>query len=429
MNGDMQQQRIGRAVFLLVALILAYILSFIDRQVLALLVAPIKADLGINDFQIGLLQGLAFSLCFCIAGLPVGWLVDGFNRKYLVAAGIFVWSIATALCGLSSSFMQLFAARMLVGIGEAVITPAAYSMLADAFPPRLIVRAMTTFSMAGVLGVGTAFLAGGSAIATISTMDALPFGLRPWQFAFILVGLPGVLVALFFLLVHEPQRGPTAGEDVQPIATQLRYLWSRRREYLPYYLCSMLLATIAYNGFVWMPTHLIRAFGLTAPEAGYILGVIYLCASVLGTIAATMTTERFQRQNLAHAPMRTVLIIALCTMALGLTPLVGSLWITVMLFAPLAFLMSGYYGNIVAALQMITPPRLRGINSAFFILVTNLGSLGIGTAVIGAMSHGIFRGQPGGIGVSMAVVNCLCATLAAVIVWRKILRGDTPIRD
>lgn len=416
----------AQALFLLVALIAAYIISFIDRQVLALLVGPIKADLGLSDLQMGLLQGLAFSLCFCLIGLPLGLAVDRWQRRYLVLGGILLWSVATFMCGLSSSFQQLFMARMLVGVGEAALNPSAYSMLTDAFKPKHAVRAISAFTMAGLLGVGFAFLAGGSAIDAIASMSQLPWGLRPWQAAFVLVGTPGILVAILFLFVVEPVRSGIGEAVIMPLRQQVRFLWDSRGTFIPLYLTSMFLATVAFGGFLWMPTHLIRAFGMNSSSVGYVLGVTFLITAPLGAICGTALTEYFQRRGLSDAPMRTVSIAALCMLLFGFAPAIHSFPVVLSAFAVLGFSQAAYYGNIVAHLQQLTPPRLRGLNSAVFILVTNLGSLAIGSALIGAISDQIGSTRPDGIGITLAIVNSVAAILAILAAWRA-FRVNRPV--
>lgn len=413
----------AQATYLLIALIAAYIISFVDRQILALLVTPIKADLGLSDFEMGLLQGLAFALCFCLAGLPLGWAVDRWQRRRLIFGGIGLWSVATVLCGLSSSFWQLFLARMLVGIGEAVLTPAAYSMLTDAFKPEHAVRAISSFTMAGLLGVGFAFLAGGTVIDAITSIPTLPLGLRPWQAAFLLVGAPGVLVALLFLRVVEPVRRGGSDVAVTAVGQQLVSLWQQRGVFLPMYVTSMFLATLAYGGFVWMPTHLIRAFGMDAPDVGYVLGVTFLVAAPLGALGGTALTEMFQRRRVSAAPMRTVLLIAIFMLPLGLAPAIHNFPVVIAAFAVLAFSQAAYYGNLVTHLQQLTPPRLRGLNSAIFILVTNIGSMAIGMALIGAISDSVFPDRPDGIGVTLAAVNAAAASLAIVFAYLTLRRS------
>ena len=199
-----------RAWYAVAVLVLAFVFSFVDRIVIALLVEPIKADLGISDFGIGLLQGFAFALFYALLGIPIGRLSDRVSRRGIIATGIAIWSLMTAACGLARSFFGLFLARVGVGVGEATLSPAAYSMISDYFPREQLGRALGVYQSGALLGAGIAFLVGGAAVQMLSVYDGqvLPVlgEVRMWQLAFFVVGLPGLLVALLMLTVKEPAR-------------------------------------------------------------------------------------------------------------------------------------------------------------------------------------------------------------------------------
>lgn len=199
-----------RAWIVVGLLMVAYTSSFIDRQIMSLLVEPIRADLGITDTQFSLLAGLAFSIFYSVMGLPLGWLADRMSRRMIILVGMIAWSIMTALCGLATSFLALFIARVGVGIGEAALSPAAYSLISDYFPPERRARAISAYAMGPYLGSGLALIIGGQVIEAASRMG--PFTIEglgtfaPWQAVFFAVGLPGVIIALLFLLIREPER-------------------------------------------------------------------------------------------------------------------------------------------------------------------------------------------------------------------------------
>ena len=182
--------------FLVIMLTIAYIFSFIDRYILGLLIEPIKADLDLTDEQIGWVIGPAFAIFYATMGLPLGWLVDRKRRTWIVAAGIFVWSFATAISGLAKSFWHLFFARMMVGVGEATLSPSAMSMIADSFPPDKRAKPISVYVAAVSLGSGIASLIGGAVLIWAKTTEsvAVPFvgDLAPWQLTFFAVGLPGL---------------------------------------------------------------------------------------------------------------------------------------------------------------------------------------------------------------------------------------------
>src|ERR1700761_6987765 len=203
-------------------LMVLYTSSFIDRQILALLVKPIRADLKIDDFQYGLLTGLAFVGTYSIAGLPIGVLVDRWSRKGVILVGVTAWSLMTAACGLTNSFGSLFATRIGVGIGEATLSPASYSLISDLFPKDKLGRALSLYGLGIPLGSGLALVIGGQvvgAIEHIGSIDLPVVGVtRPWQAVFMAIGLPGLILALLAIfVVKEPKRHKSQAEiDNQP---------------------------------------------------------------------------------------------------------------------------------------------------------------------------------------------------------------------
>ena len=194
-------------VFVLLA---AYAVAFIDRQILTLLVEPIQRDLEITDTQFSLLSGLAFTLFYTLMGIPLGWLADRGSRRKLILVSVLFWSAMTAACGMAKSFGMLFLARIGVGVGEAGLSPAAFSMIADSFPPEKRSRALSLYAMGAVAGVGLALIIGGAVIGWASTAPpvVLPIlgELRTWQLAFLLVSLPGPVLAIAVWALREPKR-------------------------------------------------------------------------------------------------------------------------------------------------------------------------------------------------------------------------------
>src|SRR5262245_37061055 len=196
------------AWYVAIVLMLCNTLSFIDRQILGLLVTPIKAELGISDTSIGLLQGLAFGIFYTLLGIPMGRIVDNGNRRNLVAAGIFCWSLMTALCATARGFWTLFAARMGVGVGEATLSPSAFSLLSDYFPKERLGTALSVFSMGIFVGSGLALIIGGLVIGAVGS----------WRLTFLIVGLPGLLATLLVFTLKEPLRKNLLGGKVSQLS-------------------------------------------------------------------------------------------------------------------------------------------------------------------------------------------------------------------
>lgn len=405
----------GQALFALAILMIGYIVSFVDRQILSLMVQPIKADLGVTDFQMSLLQGFAFALFFCVLGIPFGRMADRYSRKHIIGGGVLLWSLMTVACGLADSYEMLFIARMGVGVGEAALAPAGYSLLADTYRKERLVRAMSVFTLGGTVGGGLAFLVGGQVIDYAATAGATPFGLdglKPWQFTFIAVGLPGIVVAALFMLVHEPVRRGNPSAVRQSFTQAFAYLWGRRGDYAPLYLAATFMAVLSYGGLTWFPTHLIRSFGLTPGDTGLILGTVHILGPICGVTLATVLTERFMARGHHDAPMRTIAIVAPLAGLFFMAPLAPTLEITIAMWFLATVFVTGYYGVTVATLQTLTPNNLRATNSAVLTLVVSMGGLAVGAALIGAAADNLFANDPRGIGKAVSLVCGISALLA-----------------
>ena len=412
-----------QAAFTLATLLGAYVLSFIDRQILTLMVGPIRADLQISDFQMGLLHGLAFALFYCFLGIPIGYMADRKPRKFIIAIGISVWSAMTALCGAANTYLQLFLARVGVGVGEASLSPAAYSLLADSYKPERLGRAMAIYTMGISLGSGLAYIVGGSVVQLVTHAgpQILPMigEVRSWQIAFFVVGLPGLLVAAITLLIREPRRQGV--ETTQSNATApklgdaLRYLRSRWRCYLPIYLVNAFFAIVGYGALGWYPTMLIRNYGLSAGEVGLYFGSIVLVIGTAGTFFGALVTERLLARGYRDAHLRTVALIAIAALPpAALAPLMPSAVTSFCLIAPALFLINGYFGVLVTSLQLITPNQMRGVNSSLLLFVSNIVGLGIGAPLIGLITDKVF-GDDQSLRYSLMVITTIFLPLAAAI--------------
>ncbi|MEJ2087769.1 MAG: MFS transporter, partial [Gammaproteobacteria bacterium] len=268
---------LGAAGYCLTLLFIAYIFSFIDRQILALLVGPIREDFGITDFQYSLLQGAAFALLYTFAGLPLGRLADRHSRKLILFVSVSFWSLATVACGLTKNFTQLFLARMGVGAGEAGLAPPAYSMILDSFRPTQVSYAMSVYKLGVKVGGGLALIIGGVLYDFYAGFGALELPLigaiKPWQATLITVGAPGLLIGALMLTVQEPSRKDMAVHDGQP-AVQIPlkdvagFIWSRKRLYLSLFLGSSCMAMAGYGAAAWYPEFFTRNYGFSKSAAG-----------------------------------------------------------------------------------------------------------------------------------------------------------------
>ncbi|HVL01413.1 MAG TPA: MFS transporter, partial [Dongiaceae bacterium] len=371
-----------RAWFTVFILMLAYVLSFIDRQILNLLVGPIRQDLQISDTEMSLLMGLSFAVFYTICGIPLGRLADSRSRRGLIAAGVVFWSLATAACGLARSYGQFFLARIGVGVGEAALSPSAYSMISDSFPPARRATALSAYSMGIYIGSGMAFLLGASVIQfALSQGDvALPlFGtVRPWQLIFLLLGAAGVVFSLLLLTLREPQRkGAGAGTRV-PLRDVFAYLGQNRATVLLHNLGFACLAFCGYGVAAWIPEFYVRTYGLHRVEVGQWLGWIILIGGSTGILAGGALSDALRAKGYADAPLRVGCLAAILTLPTLPGYLASEPGWALVATALSTFCLAMPFGVAPAALQDIMPNPMRGQASALYLFVVTLIGLGVG---------------------------------------------------
>lgn len=415
-------------------LMLAYLLSFLDRQILVLMIEPMQRDLQINDTLFSLLHGTAFALFYTIFGLFAGRLVDSYNRRNIIVYAIALWSLATALCGVAKNFFQLFLARMLVGIGEAGLSPATFSIVSDLYEPKRRAVALSIYGMGIYLGTGCAFIFGGHLIGVLQTLPevALPVVgvLRSWQLAFVIVGLPGVLLSLvIFLVVREPPRGVYEVASVQSkVATDeeqvgfkefFNYYLANARSYLGHNVGFGLHMMFAYAITAWVPAFFMRHHGWSASEAGMSLGGLLLVVGPVAILSGGFICDWLLARGRSDAHM---VCGALSTTGL----LVGGVGVVNAGSADLALVFAGVCvvfmafpsGINAAALQTITPARMRGQASAFYMLVGNILGLGLGPVLVAAFTDYYFGG-PEFVGDSLQLVALVTMPVASWLLWSR----------
>ncbi|MEM9288814.1 MAG: MFS transporter [Pseudomonadota bacterium] len=407
----------------------AYIFSFIDRQILSLLVEPISADLQIDDAQFGLLLGAAFSLFYATMGIPVARLADSANRPLILTRGIAVWSACTAACGFASSFWQMFLARMGVGAGEGSLAPTVYSMIADSFPEEQLGRAYGVYSSGSMIGLGLAMIVGGAVakFADSAGPVALPLvGLvKPWQLTFIVVGVPGILVALLiFLTIRDPERkGMLAGGDgtaaKASIGATLKFITKEHpRTFFVFFFGNACAGLSAFTVWLWSPAYFIRVFQMDTASVGLLLGLIFLIVNSAGSLVSGLLCDRFAAQGHLDAPVRAGLIGALgCIIPLGILPFVPSLPLAAAVFSIAAFFSAFVVAASTAQGQILAPNQMRGQVGALSLFVISLVALGLGMWLIGYVTEAVFQDQVK-VGYSMALVGCSFGVLGVgLLVW------------
>lgn len=404
-------------------LFLAWTVSFIDRIILSLLIVPIQRDLGINDTQISLLHGAAFAIFYTLMGIPIARLADRAPRRPIIVAGIAFWCLATATCGLAKNFWHLFLARVAVGVGEATLAPAAYSMIYDWFPKEKLGRAHAVFNSGVTVGAGLAFIIGGTVIAMTAGIDSVQVPLvgelRNWQVVFVAVGLPGLLVAALMLTVTEPARRGGLPPPV-PFAAVLGFMRSQPRAVFGH-LAGFALAALVFNAFLaWAPTYLVRVHGMGPGQAGPLLGIGLVLFGSAGMITGGVLSDRWMRAGRGDAHMRAALVGCIGLMPVAaLAPLAPEGWIAIAGLWAFFFFGAFPFGIGAAALQMITPAPMRAQLAALYLLCINLLGIGTGPTVTAVLTDYVF-GRPEDVGRSLAVVGAVFGTLAALVLWRAL---------
>ena len=421
--------------YVVFVLLLAQTFSFLDRMIMGLLVGPIRDTFQISDTQYSLLAGLAFSLFYALMGLPLARIADSRSRRNLIAAGIAVWSLMTAVCGLAKGFWMLFVARMGVGVGEATLAPGAYSMIADYFPKSLLARALSVYMVGVTLGSGFAYMLGGAVVAYVENMPqiVLPVlgAIHGWQLTFFIVGLPGLLVALLMMLtVREPPRRGLSANDVQAIALRevVDYLWSRRRAYGGHIIGVSIFIMVVYALNLWGPTYLIRTFGYTRPEAGWVFGIVMIVAGTSGLLLAGFIADSWMKRGVNDAYVRTIIVSIVgllpCALMMGFatSDVVGIAAIS------LAVFFSAFQGGLSGGtLALMTPNRMRGQATAVFQLFANLIGLALGPTVVAMTTDYIF-GYDAAIGKSIALCAAVLCPLGGYILWRSLAAIRTEVQ-
>ncbi|ASG24831.1 MFS transporter [Nitrospirillum viridazoti CBAmc] len=407
---------VAYSVYVLVVLVLAYVLAFIDRQILTLLAVPMKADLGLSDLQLSLLQGLSFALFLAVGGLPIGRLVDRRRRTAVLAAGVAAWSLFTAACGLARSFPALFLARVGVGFGEATMVPSAYSLIGDLFHGRRLGLAIGLYNMGPYVGAGLALILGGLVLHHLPPDVVLPLlgNLRGWQVVFLLLGPVGLLMALWVATVREPER-TGAGARTAPN-------WAEVRAYYRVHGVNALLVNLAgtfaamalYSLGAWLPHLLARIHHMKPLDIGQGMGWRLMVFGAGGALLAGILGDLLRRRGLVQGRL-VVMIAGAAASCLLLYPALrapdgaGALaWL-----GPLIGCMTLAIGSSPPALQEITPNRLRGFQHAVAALIATLLGLGAGPSVVALVTDKVLRDESR---LDLSLLLTLPAMLGACIV-------------
>jgi len=415
-------------------LAIAQFVNALDRYLINLLVGPIKADLNVSDTQIGLLIGFAFALFYALMGLPIGRWADTYSRRLIITCGVLFWSLMTMACGLVQNFTQLFLARTAVGAGEATLNPCGYSLISDNFPSERRAKPMGVFIVGATIGTGAVLFLGGLLIEYLTVNEVtwpLPWGgyLKPWQIAFVIVGMPGFAVAAMVQLIREPPRrelmvaldasqaGGVAAPPRIPVLDIVAYMRRHIGCFAPIFLGFALILLWLMGKQVWAPTFMMRTFGWTPSQVGLAMGLVLLFGNSLGVVAGGWFSERVARRGFTDAHLRTAFYGVLAGLPFAVAaPIVPNPFVSVLLLIPASFFGAFPFALAPAAIAAITPNQMRAQITALYLLTINLIGFGVGPTLVGALTDHVF-GDEASVGMSMSAAAVMTMPAALLLLW------------
>ena len=407
--------------YVVVILMLAQVVSFIDRQVITLLVQPIRADLAISDTGMSLLMGLAFVIFYVTMGVPIARLSDRYSRRTIIAIGIFLWSLATAACGLARNFWQLFLARIGVGVGEATLTPAAYSMIADYFPREMLGRAIGLYAVGVYLGAGLALVLGGVAIRAIAASGPIDLPvvgtLAPWQLTFMVVAMPGLLiVVLMMFTVREPMRQNLAEtrEKSIPVREVAEFMWINRGTFGSIFF-GYATGGMAFYGFLfWVPEFIRRSYGWDISDAGIVFGTQLVLLGTVGTYAGGWFCDWLTARGYKDAALRSLAaFFAIAMPFVAITPLMPTADLAIPMLGVAVFTLSLQQALSPVAIQLFTPNQMRAQVVAVFFVISTFSAIAFGATSVALVTDYVFRDE-NDLRYSLAIVCAITMSLAAI---------------
>jgi MFS family permease len=428
-----------KAWYLVAILMVIYVFSFMDRSLLGFMVGPIKETMGITDFQISLLMGFSFALFYSTLGLPIGRLADSKNRKWLIAAGLFIWTLMTALCGTVRSYWQFFLYRMGVGVGEATLSPSAYSMITDIFPKRYLATAISVYSMGIYIGSAASSLGGAFVLDIVRDYGPLDVPLigtvHSWQVLFLAVGALGfVPLIIFIVTVREPERRGARmrspeGEGKKPAQASLRetlaYMRANASSIAYHNVGFSILAFSNWALGSWTIEFFVRTHGWDRVNTGYLLGLNGLITQPIAIVFGGWLADRMIARGKTDGMMRVGLVGAIGWLSGGLLyPWMPYGWLSFLLIIPVSFFVALPFGCAPAAMQQIMPSDMRAQAAAWYLFIVNLIGMGIGPSAVGFCTDFVFRDESM-LWASILLVGTIAHVVAAVVFWK----GLAPFRD
>ena len=411
-------------IYVLGLLMLTYLFSYMDRQIMSILIEDIGNDFTLNDTQRGLLMGLAFALFYAGLGVPVAWLADRANRKNIIAAAVTIWSVATAVCAMATGFWSLFAARVGVGVGEAGGTPPAHSILGDYFKKSELTRALSVYSLGPALGAALGLMAGGWLADQVG-----------WRMTFVIVGLPGILLGIIvYLTVREPQRGRFVTQPSDPIQPRgfgetFASLW-KQRAYVGILTGHMLQVMCSYILMSWAAVIMIRTFEASTSQVGLYLGLGILFGSPTGMIAGGFLADKMGYRDARWMAWIPAIVLFIAMPFYMGAMFVDSIALMAFLIGIGGFFVAFSYAPGIGVIQTVVKPDERALASSLLFLTSSLLGLGLGPIVSGWLSD-VLRPTLGSssINYAVAVSQIFLIPAALFYYWTAFHLKDHSIRD
>ena len=417
-----RESSLSYAWYVVGVLTLIYAVSFVDRQIFSLIVGPLRRDLHISDTQVSLLIGFSFAVFYTFFGILIGRLTDLYSRRAIIAIGLFLWSALTTGCGLARTFPEMLSLRMGVGVGEAALSPAAYSLITDYFPRQRLATAISVYSMGIYVGSGLSYLLGGLVLRFASTQAIwnvpLLGAIRPWQLIFLTIGLPGIALVPLLLTVREPASNrANRTRQTHTIGRVFAYIFENRRTFLLHNIGFGLLSLSSYAAGAWVPEFYRRHFHWKVQTAGIIYGVIVAVFGCLGITGAGRLADYVRSTGRANATLQVGTWVAVASVPIScllyLAP--SATWATIWLI-PSVMLAAAPFGVAPAAIQQMMPASMRGQASAIYLFVLNMIGLGAGPSAVAVFTQYVFK-RDDAIQYSLAIVASLSCAFAAVLLY------------
>ncbi len=411
----------NRGWYTVYVLAIVSMLAQIDRGIISLLIEPMKRDLALTDTQVSILVGFAFTFFYVMVGPPMSRVTDRGIRKRVIASGLAVWSLATALCGLAQNFWGLFFGRALVGGGESVNGPASFSMIADVIPRESLPRAFAILNAGVMGGMALSLVLGGVLIGLVANIAPIPVAgigvIRNWQLVFMIVGIPGLLVSLLILLtVPEPVRKGARKPGGYPMREVFRFVWSQRAIHVPLLLGVLLMAIQAFGLGAWNPAFYERTYGWGPAVAGPLLGAVALGGSFTGLYFGTRLAEYLGRKH-DDANLRVLFLAQFLAVPLGIMgPLMPSPWLALSCGALSATfgVMGGPAYN--AAIQLATPNEMRGqVNAMYLFTLSAIGGA-LGPTLVALITDNIAQSEDN-LRYVMSGMRAVLGPISVLLIW------------